>query len=81
MRLAVLAVAAASFLLFGVVGLQMQVQRTESQINMTGNTGTAFNTSEAVLSDGLTSLGVSVPGFFLAAIIALVAVFFLVSLR
>lgn len=81
MRLAVLAVTAVSFLLFAVVSLQMQVQRTQSQISISGNTGAAFNTSRAVLSDGLTSLGVSTPGFFLVGVVALVGVLLVVVLR
>lgn len=81
MRLIGLAVAAASFAALAAVALQMQVTRTESQITVTGNTGTAFNTSSTILSDGLATVGLSMPQFFLAGVIVLVGTFFLVVLR
>ncbi len=74
MRLIPLAIGAMSMLFLGLVSLQMQLDRTGGQITISGNTGEAYNMSQAILSEGATTLGVSVPGFFLVAIIAFVGV-------
>lgn len=74
MRLIVLAVGALTFLSLGLVSLDFQVQKTSSEVTMSGNAGIAFNTTEAVLGDVTTTLGVNTPGMFLAALVAFLAV-------
>lgn len=74
MRLIPLAIGAMSMLFFGLVSLQMQLDRTGGEITISGNTGDAYNMSQAILSDGGTTLGVSMPGFFLVAIIVFAGV-------
>jgi hypothetical protein len=74
MRLIPLAIGAMSMLFLGLVSLQMQLDRTGGQITISGNTGDAYNMSQAILSEGATTLGVSVPGFFLVAIIVFAGV-------
>ena len=85
MRLIALAIAAFTFLTFGLVSLQFQVEKTGSDLNvsgnMTGNPAAAYNTSEAVLSNFTNTLGVGMPGFFLAAIVAFAAVLLWMGLQ
>lgn len=80
MRLVTLAIGSITVLFLGIVSLQMQLERTGDQITVSGNTGDAYNMSQNILADGLTTLGVSLPGFFLAAIIVFVGVLMWVSL-
>lgn len=80
MRLVTLAIGGLTMLFFAIVSLQMQLERTQSKITLSGNTGDAFNMSKTVLADVTTSLGVATPGFFLAAIVAFIAVLLTVVL-
>ena len=69
-RIIVTAVAALSMLYVGIQALSFRSQRL-NELGLSGRSGEALNTTDAVLTDGTAILGNALPRLFIVVLLAL----------